>query len=419
MRRFATSLLTVTLLTAGRGVAEEKPAPLPPVNGEVAGQLVVPRIPGLPALAWRVQMKPAAGADLAFDATAKAEGLDLQIEFTLPRGEAPGMWRIVRAKLEAAAWWHLSVEMAGVKALPPDFEFGGQMTIEGAGQWRGAEASGTLHVKLEAGTAGSEAQKWRVAGLTLDADLVVAASRVTVRSAHLSADTVQAASVTARNFLVEITGAPGGQLSVTRAEVSALGGRIALAPFVFDPIAPAVKTVAEFSSVNLSEIAALVPHAVKEAKGQLAGRVTVSWSLKSGLGPTQGSLSISAGEAATLSLVESPGLLTTHAPERLEFLPTYTGKLRQWFSAANPAYDMLRRIELGQAPLAVESFDVSLYPDGEDAPRTGQVNVVARPVGRSDAISRVTFTVNLSGPLDQVMKLGLENKAKLQLNPTK
>jgi hypothetical protein len=44
------------------------------------------------------------------------------------------------------------------------------------------------------------------------------------------------------------------------------------------------------------------------------------------------------------------------------------------------------------------------------------VDVVARPTGVGDVLEKITFTVNVSGPLDQVLRLGLNDRAKIRVN---
>jgi hypothetical protein len=80
---------------------------------------------------------------------------------------------------------------------------------------------------------------------------------------------------------------------------------------------------------------------------------------------------------------------------------------------------MLQRIELGQVPLAVESLDFQLYPDGAGGSRSAQVRVVARTTEAGDVVEKVTFTVNVSGPLDQVLRLGMDERAKIRVNAAK
>ena len=418
------SLLSVAFAT-GMGAAETVPAPgsppLPPLRGELSGDLVLPKIPGLPPLAWHVRARPAPAASLAFDATASAPGLELRGELTLPVGDAPGTWRLAPSTVDAAAWWRLAADQAGPGAttLPGDLEFAGALAVTGSGEWRGRDFSGTLHLGLAEASARSAAQGWSATGLTLDADIEFSPARVALRAVQVRVATLQAAGFVARDLLLAAVAADGGRFAVTRAAGGVFGGHVSLAPFTLDPVAPAVNSVAEFSGVALGELAALVPHALKEAQGRVAGRLVINWSVKSGLGPGDGALAVSSSERATVLLAASPGLLTGRSPPRIDLLPEFMGPLRRWFSFENPAHGMLQRIELGQAPLAVESLRVQLYPDGAGGARSAQVEVVARPTGTGDVLKKITFTVNVSGPLDQVLRLGLDDRAKIRVNAAK
>ena len=81
MRRPSLRLFALAALTAGVIVAEPVP-PWPPIRGELSGQLALPQLAGFPALAWRIEARPLAGAGLALRATATAPGLSLGVELT-------------------------------------------------------------------------------------------------------------------------------------------------------------------------------------------------------------------------------------------------------------------------------------------------------------------------------------------------
>lgn len=416
------ALRTFLLAAWSAGSIFAAPAPaLPPLSSELSGQLTFPRIAGFPSLAWQVETRPTPGAGLVVSAKATAPGLTLHADVTPPLGDAPGTWRLIRATLDAPAWWRLVADQVApnAKLLPPDFELSGVLTMEGSGEWRGAELSGSLRIRLADATARSVAQNWSATGLALDAAIDLTASRPALRTVELRVATAQVAGISAQQILLSAVRADANRLSIQRAELNAFGGRISLSAFTFDPAAPAVKSVAEFSRVALGDLAALVPQALTEAHGRVAGRVSVNWSLKSGVGSGNGDLAVSPGEAATVRLAPSPGLLTGRSPPRIGLLPAFTGPLRRWLSVENPAHAMLQRIELGQVPLALENLTLQLYPDGAEATRTALVQVVARTTGVGDVIEKVTFTVNVSGPLEQVVRLGLDDRAKLRFNAPK
>jgi hypothetical protein len=352
------------------------------------------------------------------DLTATAPGLALRIEATPPVGDAGGTWRLLSGSADVAACWPVVTGQGWGNFLPADAVLAGTVNFTGAGTWRGEVFSGTVDATLSGASVRSAAQSWTVDGITLDCALEFTDGKVALHSAQLRAATIQAAGLTARKFFVDLVGGDHGRLAVRRADVNALGGRIALAPFTLDPASPAVHTSAEISGVALADLAALVPQALAEASGQVAGRVAINWSLAGGLEPGAGSLGVAAGSSAGLRLTNSPGLLTSRATPKIEFLPGWTGPLSRWLSIDNPAYAVLRQIERGEMPLIVEKLSVKLYPDGLDGPQSARVEVAARPTAGS-AVERVTFAVNVTGPLTEVLKLGLDDRAKVRVNAPK
>jgi hypothetical protein len=273
-----------------------------------------------------------------------------------------------------------------------------------------------VHATITDASAGSEAQGWSASEVGVVAELTFTEKSATFRTAEVRAGSVQVAGVTAHHVVLEFAGGEGGRVEVRRAQLEAFGGRLAFAPFTLDPAAPAVRTAAEFSGIALGELAALVPQALAEARGQITGKVAVNWNLTSAIEPNAGGLEIAPGLPATFRLAPSPGLLTGRAPPRIGFLPGWTGPARKWLSIQNPVYDTLHRIELGEVPLTMENLRVQLFPDGPDGARTAHVEVTARPPAGS-TVKLVTFSLNLSGPLEHVLRLGADSRAKIQLAP--
>ena len=113
-----------------------------------------------------------------------------------------------------------------------------------------------------------------------------------------------------------------------------------------------------------------------------------------------------------MRLTASPGFLTGKMPLRIQFLPPWLGPLARWVAIDNPAYDMLHRIEMGETWLTIERLRVQLYPDGPNGARSAVVDIAARPAG-GGVVDRVTFAVNVFGPLSQVVRLGLNQTLKV------
>lgn len=407
-------LLPAALLAMG-GTLSGLPAGLnlPPITGELSGNLALRNWPELPPFAWRVTaVTQGAGTKLELSTT--APGLVLRVEATLPADGVAGTWRVVEGTAEVAAWLRIVTARAGLAALPDDLEMSGGIRLAGEGTWQGAEFAGTITSVLVHGSARSAAQGWEAAEIAVTSELDVMAGDVILRSAQVRIGSVQAAGVAVRNLQADAAGAAGGWLEIRRVELDVFGGHVSLAPFGFNPAEPVVEIAAAFSNVSLGDLALLVPQALAEAHGRMAGRIVLRWSAAAGFEPVAGSLAVASDFPATVRLAAMPGFLTQRMPRRIALLPAWLGPVAQWFSPENPAYDALQDIELGRQWLTVENLHLQLYPDGPDAPRSALVELAARPAA-AGAVERVIFTVNVAGPLDQVLRLGFNGGVKVNV----
>lgn len=366
-----------------------------------------------PALAWHTQFRPAADGSPQITLEVTARGLALRVEATLPLVDAPGTWRILDGTCDPAVWLSVATARAGTTGLPPDFAVTGTLRLSGEGTWRENEMAGAVTASLENATAGSATQNWSASGVTLSTVVELAQNRPAIRTLKLALDTVRVAGLTARRIAVEAVGAADGKLDVRRADVEMLGGHVALAPFTFDPAAPAIDTTADLVGVALGEVAALAPQAVAEARGQIAGRLAVRWTARLGAEPGTGTLAMGVDTPTTIRLAAAPGFLTDRVPARFNLIGTSLGPLSRMLSVENPAYDTLRRIELGQLPLVVDALEVKLYPEGPDGAVSARVDLAGHPAEAKSAVEAVSFSVNVAGPLSQVLRLGLQKNASM------
>jgi len=208
---------------------------------------------------------------------------------------------------------------------------------------------------------------------------------------------------------------PRNVARVRVAEFTALGGRVSLRPFEIDlgnAEAVSVVATAELHGLALDQLASFVPEAVREANGRVNGEVSLGWSEANGLQIGSGALRIEPTAQAQLRLTAMPGFLTQHTTPRFFWMPASFGRLARWLALDNPAYDTLAEIEEGTQPLHVESLHVALYPDGPDGPRSAAVSLVARPVSGA-VVKQLRFDINVSGPLDQVLRLGVSDSVRL------
>lgn len=405
-------LFTTLILGAGLGGAGHAQG-WPPLEGELTGRFEWRALAGAPPLAWRVKMlPPGVSAAAGLSATVTAPGIDVGVEASLP-----GRWKVAGGTITLAQWGRPVLGAVWV-AMPPDLEVGGTLQLGGEGSWAGAEIDGRLTLAMADGFIRSAAKDLEAQGLVLEAVVSVQSGGATLQTLRLTAETVRSAGVTANSLLVEAVGGADGRIEVRRAEVDVFGGRVALSPFTFDPANPEVTTTAELTGLAMAEMAKLIPTALTAAAGRIEGRIAVQWSEAAGFQPRSGSLNIATDTPATMRLAATPGFLTQHLPERIQLLPAWLRLPANWFAPVNPAYGTLERIEMGREELQVDRLRVALYPDGPEGARSAVVEVTARPAA-GNVVELVSFTVNVAGSLQQVLKLGMDDRASLNFNTGK
>jgi hypothetical protein len=390
----------------------------PRLDGDVSGRIELRMLAGMPPLDWRVQVRPGEQAAwLQMDVTISGPGLTVRATASLPTDGSPGAWKVVDGHADLAVWARVAARAAEV-AWPEDMEIAGTLQLAGAGSLKGMEPTGTLTATLQGGQARSVVQEWEASDVSLQGALTVGPTAIDLASLRLQVGVVQAMGLGAGTLVMAAEGRPDGRIEVMRAEGEIMGGRVALEPFMIDPADFRVSTTANLAGLGLGELALLLPETLAEAHGRVNGRIRLRWSVATGFEPGAGLLTVAPEIPASLRLAAAPGFLTAHLPERIQLVPAWLGPLARWFAPENPAFDNLRRIELGEQSLTIDQLRVELYPDGPDAARSAVVEVSARPPAGS-LVELVTFTINLAGPLEQVLKLGMDERASVNFSPGK
>ncbi len=396
-------LLLSVLLWPVAGMA----AGMPPLVGELSGRLELRKFAGAAPVDWRLTLWPpdAAGSSARLRLTLAAPGLSAQLEVRPESGD----WRVVEGAIDLAVW--LRTLAAALEAgLPAELECAGTVKLAGEGTWRAGRLNGELALVLNDGRV--QGGEWQASPVALSARLTLADGEPALRSVQARVGEIAGLGLALGEVELSAVGAGDRRMRVERAAGRMLGGSVTLASFDFDPAAPAVLSTMELEGLDLAQLGHLLPDALSEASGRIDGRVTLDWSLAHGARAGRGELSVRPDTPASLRLAPAPGFLTDRVPARIALLPAWLGPLARWSSPPNPAYDTLGEIELGRTPLQVEQLRVELQPDGADGARSATVMVAARPANGS-VVERVTFTINVAGPLEQVVRLGLDERARL------
>jgi len=88
----------------------------------------------------------------------------------------------------------------------------------------------------------------------------------------------------------------------------------------------------------------------------------------------------------------------------------------RWVRPENPAYKNMQAIELGQSDLRVKALNILLTPDGDERGRSATVRLVAQPDQPGSAVKEVSFDVNVVGPVNAVLKLGIDQGFTVNLH---
>jgi len=408
--RFVSFIICLTLFGPSLGAFT-----LPPLTGDLSGRLVLQSWGKLPDIDWQIRARPTNTGENQLMAELNAHGLKGVMDLQLAQKEGTISWQIRSAEIDLSIWGPPLAANFGGTSVPADILVTGLLKFSGSGTLNGSDLAGNLIATLADGSAHSVQQNWNLNRLDLEAKVDLASGGALLQSLQLHVNEANAVGMTATEIAVYAAGDPQHRLLIQQAELSMLGGRINLRPFMLDLGNPVIDTTAHLDGVDMSALAAFVPEALSEAKGRVSGRIAVRWSSKLGIQPGDGLLTVSPDTPASIRLTSTPGFLTQHTTERIQFLPDSFGRFGKWLSVENPAYDTLRRIELGELPLVVEKLRVELYPDGPSGPRSATAVVQARPADGS-AVGLVSFQVNVSGPLDEVLKLGTNDKVKFRVD---
>ncbi|HRE81647.1 MAG TPA: YdbH domain-containing protein [Opitutaceae bacterium] len=342
---------------------------------------------------------------------------DFQVTLTGNRPE--GLWQSANTTLDLAHWFQPLTRQAGLGERFSTYSAKGNLSLTGAGTFRDSVVQGKVAVSGDGLSLGSSSPEFTVEGIQLQAELQELTPLKSGDKQQLSFKRAQVAGIDLRDGVLLFTLLDSQRVRIDQLSVQVLGGTVRMGPTVLDfggSSEQTVEAVAAMDNVSLTELEQLLPEIIAEAHGRVSGEIGIRWSPKSGLKLGKGSLRLDRIEAVEIRLTPQPGFLTSRAPERLTLLPKSWGFLSNWFSPKNPAHETLRQIEMGLMALEVEALSAEIFPDGDGEGRTARLTLLARP-RQSTSVKEVTFDVNVSGPLDQVLQLGLQNNVSIKAGP--
>lgn len=388
------------------------PAALPPLRGSVSGELQV-GLPDLTAIPWRAEVSPRPDGGSEFRLSAAPPDAKFEARLTLDASGTTGIWAIDEARVQVDAW--ASRLIGSVSDSTAEVTAGGELTLTGQGEWHEGAARGPLTLS------------WTSPAITLSAPAVAAEGvrfeftlasgwfegrwqgEGEVKIAH-----VTVAGLELRELRAELAWHSDQRLRVETLTAQAFGGTVELASFTWKPGQAELTVAAEFNQIDLEVLAGLLPELVRDAHGEVSGQARLRWREDLGVQPLGGELRETAGTDVRLRLAPQPGFLTRNVPRRIQILPDLLGRVaREWLAPENPVYATLEQIELGREPLVVQEFSLEFFPPDDPLGRTARIRVLGRPQA-DPQVEQVSLTINLSGPLADLLRLGADDRVQIR-----
>lgn len=387
---------------------------LPPIHGELEGEFSALKFPSAPELRWRATIERDEGGRRRALVTIDGAGTILRIE-ARANARGDGEWTILEGAVDLEKWFPVAAPEIG--GMAEGITVAGVVRLSGGGELFAGQPGGSVKVSLVDATVRHEVDEWALEGVGLGGEFRLSAGDASAIAGPFEASirTITTPRFGARSFSMRGRLSESGAVTLSEARVEIAGGEVVLDPATI-PLSPlALDINLRVINVGLQDVAALVPASLADARGRIDGALRMSWSEGEGLQLGVGELKLGEHEPATVRLAATPGFLTDRVPRYFELAPSWTGPLAKWLRPKNPAYDDMAAIELGRTELRVESLSVRVTPDGDERGRTASVSLTAHPMQASSVVEKVTFEINVSGSLRQVLKLGLEQPFSLNV----
>ena len=410
---FTRALFFATLF----GGADASGSPLPDASAVFSGTFTWAQ---QPAIAWEVKTRASAASSHARGAFAlSSDGLKAHgsVSFEAPTNSIG--WEFDRATVDLTVWARALATRAAPTAKIGDLSLKGLLAISSHGQLRNGLPSGSAQLALQGATLDSRTNALRVDGISFDLKIDDLDLLTSAPAQKLSFADAEYSGVRAKVGTVHFQLCSPKEIRIERAEMKMFDGTIIVDPFsvpIIDGTIGAFDANVRVSGVALGEIALLLPETLAEARGRLSGEIILRWTPQMGFNLGNGSFRIDRVDSVEVRLAPQPGFLTSQMPAKITLLPAWLGKVSRWLAPNNPAYPVLQAIEMGDLALTVDTLEIHSQPDGDELGRTARVVMTAHPK-TGGVVESVLFEVNVSGPLDQVIKFGLSNPFSFKSRP--
>lgn len=378
----------------GGGASSAGPVTIPLEEISIDGQVVVHvgEEPGQP-LALAFAARPVEEGTWQGDAKLTAPGLEVGIQGSYRLTDGESEFRSTALRLDLQTWQKWLEHWAPLPGGP--WELAGTLTGEAGGEYQGGRFAARGEFHLRDGRASSTALKATAEGVSADID-VADLTQLLARKSTLHVKTVTSGAIVLSDVAVEFSRTQGDRFDIAALSARALGGTVKVEPFVYRLGQTDVEAVILADGIRAEEVMALTQDLPARASGPLSGRLPVRYD-GSGVKFGTGWLGLQEGASAEIQF-HAAGMLTAGT------------------SPKSPQYAVLKKVEDGILKLKVTELRLDIRPPNAPGTRTAQLHVVGAPVD-PEVKAPVTLDLNVNGPIESLINLGLKSGASFGTKP--
>jgi hypothetical protein len=380
--------------TYQNGQAKVQPWQAPLEELTLDGRLVV-KAAAVPAqeVAVKLDARLAPGNIWTGHVQADGPGLSVSGEGSYDVAKDEVIFKLPAVALELKAWQEF---VRRIVLIPGGaWELEGKFTGNAEGRLAGKKLTTTGTVHLREGRASNAALAVTAEGIAADLEFTDFA-RFTTKPGALRIREVRTGQLVLQdlNFAFAFEGT--NKLVVSQAALKALGGTVMAEPFNYFLSLRELETAVQVEGIDIAQVMALTKDLPAKAQGHVNGRIPLRID-DSGLRFGSGWLQLKPGVYAEIQL-NANGLLTGGA------------------SPSSPSYAVLKKVESGLLKLKINELRLDIRPPDAPPGRSAQLHIAGEPVD-PDVKAPVILDLNVNGPLERLINLGLDSRVSFGSKP--
>ncbi|MDP1580441.1 MAG: YdbH domain-containing protein, partial [Candidatus Didemnitutus sp.] len=319
---------------------------------------------------------------------ASAPGLLAEITGSYDSPSGVAQFEVTRSELDLARWQNVVQKLA---PLPGGvWQMEGKVSATAAGSYAAEQVSARAQVQLREGRFVHPEGMPVASGVTAEFNFIDAVALIS-EPGVVRVREIDAGEIKATNFEAEIALAGADELRVSRVTMEAMGGRVAVEPFVLFPQRDDIEATLLVDGLVVEQLLALTKDLPAKATGRVDGRLPVHYN-SSGVRLGTGWLELKRGAPAELQF-NSYGLLTAGVAPK------------------HPSYATLKKIETGLLRLKLTELRLDIRPPQSPAGRSATLRVAGVPVD-PELQAPVHLDLNVNGPIEHLLNLGMDSRIK-------